>query len=184
MDTGELLTRWSVRLAVVLFFTALAIQCRAPRLHRITWAAGCAAYLLHVAFAFQYYHHWSHAEAYASTARQTREVVGLDWGGGLYFNYLFTTLWVADVILRWTGFQRSGGPPHPGGTAHVLRCAVHGFLGFIVFNATVVFATGFSRWLGFAGSIVLVLSYYRTWRTRADDANSPDGRSQLDRGDD
>ena len=38
-----------------------------------------------------------------NSARQTAEVFGLDWGGGLYVNYAFTAAWVADVAWRKPG---------------------------------------------------------------------------------
>ena len=41
-----------------------------------------------VAFAYNFYYGWSQTAAYRDTARKTAEVVGLDWGGGLYINYV------------------------------------------------------------------------------------------------
>ena len=41
---------------------------------------------------------------------------------------------------------------------------MQGYLGFIAFNATVVFATGFSRWLGIAGCVVLTAMAIRSWK--------------------
>ena len=145
METGELLTRWTVRIAVALYFASLATRGFSPRWSRVAWTIGCLTYLLHVACAFEYYHHWSHAEAYAFTAQQTAAVVGLDGGGGLYVNYAFTLVWLADVIWWWT----------VGSLPRAIEWAVQGFLGFIVFNATVVFADGFSRWFGIAACVLL-----------------------------
>jgi hypothetical protein len=150
MDTGEFLTRWTVRIAMALYVASLASRFYSPRWSRIAWTAGCVLYLLHVAGAFEYFHHWSHAEAYASTARQTAEVVGLDWGGGLYFNYLFTLIWLGDVIWWWASAPGYQSRPR------WIDWVVHGYLGFIAFNATVVFATGFSRWLGIAACVLLL----------------------------
>ena len=134
-----------------------------PRWSRLAWTIGCALYLLHVACAFEYYHHWSHAEAYASTARQTEEAVGLDWGGGLYVNYAFTLVWLADVGWWWMNAPSYLARPR------WFDGAVHAFLGFIVFNATVVFANGFSRWFGVAAWVFLlvVLYAFRAARRRA-----------------
>lgn len=151
MTTGELLTRWTVRVAVALYVASLASRGRLPTGSRRAWTAGCLAYLLHVACAFQYYHHWSHAEAYEATARQTADVVGLDWGGGLYFNYAFTFLWVADVCWWW--IDMGGYLARP----RLIEWSMHGFLGFIAFNATVVFATGFSRWFGITSCVLLAV---------------------------
>ena len=53
---------------------------------------------MHVAAAFHYYYEWSHAVGLAETARQTEELTGMASGSGLYLNYLFTLVWLADGI--------------------------------------------------------------------------------------
>ncbi len=178
MDTGEPLTCWTVRVAVALYAASLASRRYSPRWSRLAWTGGCLAYLLHVAAAFHYYHHWSHTDAYASTARQTAEVVGIDWGGGLYVNYAFTLVWLADVFWWWM---------HPEPFARgesVVRWIVHAFLGFVVFNATVVFATGFSRWFGLGACVLLIVILFLPKKEcRHVDANDH-GPTGLDGGDD
>src|SRR5689334_14734844 len=83
MDAGELWTRWTVRLAVALYVLSLMLRGLAHGRRdaliwsRNCWTAGCWAYLLHVVCAFEFYHHWSHADAYEFTAEQTAEVVGV-----------------------------------------------------------------------------------------------------------
>ena len=150
LSAGEILTRWTVRIAMILYVAGLASRTYASRGSRLMWTFGCVFYLLHVACAFEYYHHWSHADAYASTARQTAERTGLDWGGGIYANYVFTLVWLADVIWWWSGAISYQARPR------WLAWTIHGYLGFIAFNATVVFATGFSRWFGVAACVVLI----------------------------
>jgi hypothetical protein len=155
MEHGELLTRCTIRIAMALYVASLATRANWPRLSRCAWTAGCAFYFAHVACAFAYFHHWSHAEAYALTAQTTAAVVGLDWGGGLYINYVFTLVWIADVCWWWTDRPR---PRWIGWT-------VQAFMGFIAFNATVVFASGFSRWFGIAACVLLALiTVSRYWR--------------------
>src|SRR5262245_9319 len=109
MDTGETLTRWTVRIALAFYVLALAMRLIA-RQHgpgqRLAWTAGCVAYLAHVVCAFHFYHGWSHAAAYADTARRTGEVLGLSWGAGLNFNYAFTAVWVLDVLWWWLDPER------------------------------------------------------------------------------
>src|SRR5262249_33262083 len=83
------------------------------------------------------------------TAQRTAELVGLEFGGGLYANYAFTLLWVADVIWWWRGLDRYEARPCS------LNWAVLGFLGFMAFNATIVFGTQTVRWLGLGGCLVL-----------------------------
>jgi hypothetical protein len=92
--------------------------------------------------AFAYFHHWSHAAAYRETARQTGELTGWRWGGGLFFNYVFAVAWLGDVLWWWLA---------PGGFARRsprLHALWHGFFFFMVFNGAVVFARGPGRWLG------------------------------------
>jgi hypothetical protein len=149
MEPGELLTRWTVRLAMTLYVLSLAVRGRSQPWSRFAWTVGCGLYLLHVACAFEYYHNWSHAEAYASTARQTAAAVGLDWGGGLYANYAFTLVWLADVCWWWLDGASYLARPR------LVTWVVHGFIGFMAFNATVVFARGFSRWCGVAACLLL-----------------------------
>lgn len=145
MEYGDLLTRWTIRIAIILYVAGLATRGFRPRFSRVVWTLGCGFYLAHVGCAFACVHGWSHAEAYAFTARQTAAVVGLDWGGGIYLNYLFTLAWTGDAAWRWTD------RPRP----RALGWAVDLFMGFIAFNATVVFASGFSRWLGVAACVLL-----------------------------
>jgi hypothetical protein len=115
------------------------------------WTAGCLALLLHLVCAFQFYHHWSHAAAYEATARQTAEVVGLAWGGGLFANYAFAALWMLDTFWWWCRPQYYQVRPR------AIEWVVQGFLAFILFNATVVFGKGTIRWLGLAACLCLVI---------------------------
>jgi hypothetical protein len=184
MFAGEILTRWTVRVALALYVLSLALRvtatgrCHRLDLARLLWTAGCLAFLLHTACAFQFYHHWSHRAAYEATARRTAEVVGLDWGGGLYANYGFAALWAADACWWWFGPKRYLARPRG------LEWALQGFLGFMAFNATVVFGAGAVRCAGLAACLFLaaVLANARycqgkalqTAEDRADPAASPD----------
>jgi hypothetical protein len=153
--TGELLTRWSALLALLSYVLALMLRIvHRPNLSRMTWTGACLIYMLHVACAFQFVHHWSHAEAYAATARQTAQVVGLDWGGGLYANYAFTLLWASDVCWWWARPGRYLARPRS------IERSVQAFLGFMWFNATVVFGKGSTRWLGLAACLFLAVLWY------------------------
>lgn len=109
---------------------------------RLAWTVGCVFFLAHVASAFTYYHHWSHAEAYRETARQTGELTGLHWGGGIYLNYIFALAWLADVGWWWLSPKSfAARPPR-------LNAIWQGFFFFMVFNGAVVFGTGPVRLLG------------------------------------
>lgn len=103
MFDGESLTRLSAWIAFLAYASASAAQLAArgdvarARMARRLWSFGLLVYLLHVATAFQFYHHWSHAAASVDTARQTVERLGLNWGGGIYFNYFFSIVWLSEV---------------------------------------------------------------------------------------
>ena len=119
---------------------------------RIAWTIACAFYLAHVAAAFQLRHHWSHLAALQETARQTREVFGVNWGGGLYFNYAFTIVWIADAYWWWraglTGYRAR---------RRWVALGVNLFFAFMFFNATVVFGSPFMRWFGVAAMLILAV---------------------------
>jgi hypothetical protein len=135
---------------MALYVLSLALRIRAAGRRRcltaarLAWTGGWLFFLVHVACAFEFYHDWSHAGAYRSTARETAEVVGLNWGGGLYANYAFALVWLADVCWWW--LRRESYVARP----RAAEWIVHGFLGFIALNATVVFGAGMIRWFGLA----------------------------------
>jgi hypothetical protein len=121
--------------------------------------------VLHAASALNYYHHWSHESAYLETARQTKEIFGLDWGGGLWINYGFIAAWIVDTIWWWwrglPAFRRR---------PRTLVVIWHAVFLFMVFNATVVFKTGVLRVLGLVlclGLLVLLIKSLVAGRTRA-----------------
>ena len=165
LGTDELLMRWSVRLAVGCYLVRMLIDLgfgaerRPKRLARAFWTIGCLLYLIHVFCAFHFIHEWSHFHAYEHTAEVTREVVGWDWGGGLYFNYLLTAVWFADTAAWWRRPAFHERNP-------ICYWGMHGCFAVIVFNATVVFGPVHWRWIGVAVAIALIP--LASWRlTRA-----------------
>jgi hypothetical protein len=97
------------------------------RLTRLCWTLALAMLLVHIVFAFWLAHGWSHDAA----VRHVAAAGGFRWG--IVVNYLFAAVWLADVVWWWA---------NPDGYASRPRWvgyAVHGFLAFVVFNATVVF---------------------------------------------
>jgi hypothetical protein len=146
---GDDLTRNTVRLALLYYAAALTLMMRLRphewlarsgpgRLARWCWTLAWAAFVVHVAMAFHYAHHWSHVEA----VRHTQDVSGV--GEGVYVSYLFVLVWSADVAAWWWR------PMWYARRAPWLGRALHGFMLFVVFNATVVFETGVVRWAGLA----------------------------------
>ena len=160
MEIGESITLWSVLLSVVCYFLGAALWSLAglhPRLDataRAIWSTGCLLCLGHVLSSFHFYHSWSHRAAYQSTAQQTEELLGFSWGGGVYFNYAFTIAWLVDTIWWWVEPESYRKRPW------LLTVALHAFLLFIVFNATVVFGEGFTRLLGLFGTFGLVILWW------------------------
>ncbi len=156
MDAGELLTRWTVRGAVACYLAGVLLRLTARqradylKFARNCWTLGYVVFLIHIVCAFQFYHHWSHTSAYEETAKQTRDVIGVAVGIGVYVNYFFMLVWAADVA-SWWGLGIAGYEQRP----WWLNAAVQAFLAFIFFNGTVVFEPGFSRWLGILGCLVV-----------------------------
>jgi len=161
MSGGEFLTRFTVWVAVAGYAAGTAAfalsrgRRRWDAAARLAWTVGCVALLAHVACAFNFYHAWSHAAAYRDTARQTAGATGLDWGGGLYFNYALLVAWVADVAWWWRR-GRDAYRRRP----RALVAAWHAFLIFMVFNATVVFASGVVRWAGLCVCVGLGVAWW------------------------
>jgi len=140
---GELLTVWTIRISLLLFAASILIRLSSPNrrpVGRNLWTIGLLWLFVHIGCAFHFYHEWSHRAALDHTAQQTAEQIGWSFAGGLYFNYVFASLWGFDVLWWWckpeTYLRRS----------FALNVGIYGFLLFIVFQATVVFASGLTRW--------------------------------------
>lgn len=145
-EPGEESIRWTIRVALVFYGLAMILILspdRSARLARWFWSLALGVYLVHVLLAFHYYHHWSHADAFARTER----VAG--FGPGIYISHLFSLLWTLDVVWWWLAPQSHDrrGP--------WLTGLLHGFLAFIIFNGAVVFAAGPVRWSSLALFLLL-----------------------------
>ncbi|HEY2250073.1 MAG TPA: hypothetical protein VGH74_03390, partial [Planctomycetaceae bacterium] len=153
------------------------LLCR-DRVQRGLWTLGCCLAWAHAASAFAFYHHWSHDDAYWRTARETAAVVGIDWGGGLYFNYLFILLWTGDVAWWWTFPAAHRNRPRS------YSLFLDAYLAFIAFNATVVFGHGTVRYFGVAATLGLVWLAWSSRRRGKSDAGRNQGTVQDGRTDD
>jgi hypothetical protein len=166
MNRGELLTRLTIWLALCAYaIGAGALLLSRSRVcwlvfARLAWTIGCAFFLAHVASAFTYYHHWSHAAAYQETALRTGELTGLRWGGGIYLNYLLALAWLADVGWWWLS------PESFARRSRSLTAVWQGFFFFMVFNGAVVFGAGPVRWLGVVICGNLAALWWRQRRAR------------------
>jgi hypothetical protein len=151
---GTLLTKWTIRLALaclaVYFGGRLLGIGSAGAAHstpdnrrkfaalRWIWTIGCVLFLAHVACAFQFTHHWSHAHAWEHTARETERLMGFSFGDGIYFSYFFLLLWVADVVALWVCDSRP----------KWLILPTYLFIFFIALNGAIVFEDGPTRPVG------------------------------------
>ena len=156
---GEFLTRLTVWMAVCAYAIGVAMILRGRG--RGVWTLGCALFLAHVACAFTYYHHWSHDDAYAETARQTAEMTGFQSGAGLYLNYLVALVGLADVLWWWLMPETRARRPR------WLECTLHAFMFFMVLNGAVIFASGPLRWLGLLLCIGVIAAWTQQPRSLA-----------------
>jgi hypothetical protein len=179
MTMEEALTHWTIRLALVCLVVCLAGQLRwgnAPRWFawsRAVWTIGCLFFLLHVVCAFHYYHQWSHTLAFQSTAAQTYELLGVRFGEGIYFSYLFTALWIGDVLWQWicsTSYRQRSAR---------LTAVVLGYMAFIAFNGAVIFEGGVTRWVGIPLTVALVAGWLAVALTRSRCPEKPSPRSLV-----
>jgi hypothetical protein len=155
-DPGEKVTRNTMRLAFACYIAALIGMMRlgqpdwlartsAGRIVRWCWTFANVYFLAHVASAFQFYHHWSHRDAF----ERTRAISG--FGEGLYVSYLFTLVWTADAAWWWLA------PQHYARRPKWIGRTLHAFMAFIIFNGTVMFESGATRVAGvIAFAVVLV----------------------------
>jgi hypothetical protein len=174
---GEELTRWTIRLALAACVGRWAIdlaglrdvdrfradQRRADQFRRCArglWTAGCVLLWVHVACAFQFNHRWSLVAAYEQTARETAEVTGLNWGGGVWFNFLLMGLWSADVVWWWLAPQSHRRRPK------IVEWIWQAYFAFIALCATVLFESGPVRWAGLGAAAGLLALALVRWKVR------------------
>src|SRR5262245_6539359 len=101
---GTAAVRATVLAAVVLWACAEILKIRRPT-HvepaRRLWTAAIVLMILHAVLAFHVVYGWRHATAVIETARQTAAVTGLEWGGGIFVNYVFLAAWTIDAAWWW-----------------------------------------------------------------------------------
>jgi hypothetical protein len=179
METGELLTRATIWITIVAYTVGSVIfalargRSRWDAATRLTWTIAVVSLIAHFICAYEFYHHWSHESAYLDTARQTDAVVGLNWGGGLFINYAFLILWIVDLGWWWLRGLNSY-RTRPWG----ILAAWHGFLIFILFNATVVFKDGAVRWAGLVICLTLLVAWIVIAMQRS--THSTTSQTQID----
>lgn len=150
---------WTIYIALSFYFVALVLLISARDawwngFARLAWTIAFLFYLGHMIAAYHFQHHWSQADALQHAAKRTLETVGTEFSSGLYVNYVFTLVWLADVAWWWVD---AAGYKH---RARWMTIAIHSFLLFIAFNSTVVFGAGPIRWIGAVAMAVLAVVWF------------------------
>jgi hypothetical protein len=141
-------------LATVAWAVGEALMRRSPvsdRWARAFWTMGIALALAHVVLAFQLVYAWNHEAAVAATVRQAADRFGWDWRGGIYANYVFLALWLADVGWWWLA------PASHASRPLAIEAARLALFTFMFLNGAVVFASGTGRLVGIASVAVALL---------------------------
>ena len=137
---------WAVRDAMVIMVAVLAAELRGAtatnRMIAWLWLSGALFALAHSVGSLMTFHHGSQAAALESTAVQTEQLLGFRFGAGLYVNYLFVVVWLADAAFRLIAPSRYALLPT------WYRSLVIGFLVFIAINGAIVFKSGWIRMVG------------------------------------
>jgi NAD(P)-dependent dehydrogenase (short-subunit alcohol dehydrogenase family) len=142
-------------LATVAWALGEALMRRSPasdRWARSIWTVGVALAVMHVVLAFHFVYAWSHEAAVAATARQAADRFGWGWRGGIYVNYAFLALWLADVCWWWLAPVSHVSRRQWSETARVILFA------FMFLNGAVVFASGHGRLVGIASLAMVLLA--------------------------
>jgi hypothetical protein len=160
----DAIVRWTARLFVACYVARVGIDASGRRdaaaqgTARWLWTIGCAFLLVHIAAAFHLVHGWSHTAAYEHVLARTHELTGWASGIGLYVNYGFTLVWVADTILWWRNLEWVERPrPY---------WLVQGMFAFLMVQATVVFGPPF-WWPVAAVVVVMLIALRRKLRGRS-----------------
>ena len=137
---------WTIRISMILMVIVLAAEMRGAKAtspaFALLWFSGALLALAHSIGAMMTFHHGSQLAAFESTAQQTEQLLGFRFGAGLYVNYLFVVVWLADAACRLLLPKRYPGFPN------WYRYGVTGFLVFIAINGAIVFQAGWTRYAG------------------------------------
>ena len=137
---------WAIRLSMILMVAVLAAEMRSAKSTSfaiaILWLSGALLALAHSIGTMMTFHQGSQLAAFESTAKQTEQLLGFRFGAGLYVNYLFVIVWLADAAIRLLLPKRY--PDFPNWYRYVMT----GFLVFIAINGAIVFQAGWTRYVG------------------------------------
>jgi hypothetical protein len=108
---------------------------------------------LHSAAAFVILYGGSHSTAVAATARQTAALTGVASGAGIYVNYVFIAIWIADALWWWAAADSYAARPHG------VTIAVSAFALFMFINGGVIFADGLMRVIGATAVVIAAAAW-------------------------
>lgn len=162
---AQFLSIGAIRLSLLLFVIvccceALGVSRRGRGL-RILWLLGAIAAITHSLGALIGYHGGSQVDAIRATSEQTKAVLGIAVGYGLFVNYLFLIVWLLDAVHPFSAKRSIPSVliPRLFGRTVPWSFIVLAFLAFIFFNGTVVFKDGWLRVTGIASSVVILGCY-------------------------
>lgn len=155
MDSDDWVVRGTAWLALAGYFIGAFLLLRGNiRIAKWVWGAGCDFNFLHIIASFHFTHNWSHAAAIEHVAEQSKAIAGTPFGAGIWFNYVFTALWIIDA--SWLCWK----PESYAKRANWVTWLVQGFLFFMVVNAAVVFAPNVVRWPSAIACAALVYLWF------------------------
>ncbi|MFT5470412.1 MAG: hypothetical protein ACI8UO_005540 [Verrucomicrobiales bacterium] len=150
-------TIWTALLFYTIAVAWLAFEPRPSSWPRNFWTVGCVLFVIHVVSVFAFIHNWSHDHAMAHTRSETMKLTGVDSGSGLYLNYLFALIWLADTIWWWiVGKNRYRQ------RSRLIFGLIHFYFLFMIFNGAFLFVESPRRWLGLLLTAVGFGSVVRT----------------------
>ena len=163
-DFGSAVVRVTMLTATVVWAWAEVLKIRRPRQvdpARRLWTAAAALALVHAVVAFGVAYEWSHEAAFVDTARRTAAVTGIEWGGGIFVNYLFLALWLADALSWWAAPAAYRRRP-----LSLERARLALFL-FMFLNGAIVFAGNAARAVGVPAVAAVCLTWMLDARTHS-----------------
>jgi hypothetical protein len=171
---AESAVRWSAWPAVICYVVAWGLSLqpaheRSRKAIRFVWTAGWLALVAHVVLALGLVHGWSWSAAYEHTARRTQQLVGWNWGGGVWFNLLTVGVWGADVMKMWLGGPGAERSVEAGDErGRWWSFAVQSYIAFMMLNATVVFGSRFAQFTGCLVCVGLAACVWQQYYTTGD----------------
>lgn len=161
--SGTAAVRAIMLMATILWAWAEVLKTRRPgqvEPARRLWTVALALTFVHAALAFDVKYHWSHEAAFMDTARRTAAVTGMVWGDGIFVNYLFLALWLADALWWWIAPVAYVRRPVP-----LERARVALFL-FMFVNGAIVFASNIARVVGIPSVAAVCIAWLSDGRRR------------------